>query len=100
MIKLIELLQELPEEISDMNFPEVLRNSRDKLGLMQYKVAEHLGIQTGRLKNLETGYFRSIPAAKEIEDISEFYGLPLDEMKEKAERYVYEKQHGIRKLYA
>lgn len=97
MTQLIQLIQDLPREIKEMTFPEILRNSRDKIGLMQYRVAEHVGMLPSRLKNLESGWFKTMPPAKELRSICEFYGLPLDEIRKKAETFI--KSREVRKLY-
>lgn len=82
------ILSEFTEELGKFTFSEALREARDRVGLMQYRVAEHLKMSLGRLKNLETGYFRVMPSASEIRDICEFYQLPREEMIRKAELHV------------
>jgi len=88
MKKLDEMMEELRDRLPDMSFSQIVREARDSLGLMQYRTAEHLCMGLGRLKNLETGYFRVMPSAAEIRDICEFFGLPQDLMITKAEEHV------------
>lgn len=97
MTKLIELVEEIPQVVEEMTFSEVLRNARDKVGLLQYRVAEHLRMNIGRLKNLETGYFRGMPQSDEIRNICEFYGLDVSDMIEKAEKQLADRE--VKKNY-
>lgn len=87
-MQLIELVKEIPQGIEEKHFCEILRTSREKIGLMQYKAAEHMEMNVTRLKALETGYFRVMPAADELRNICEFYGLPYEVMLKKAETHV------------
>lgn len=97
MNKLTDLVEEISQDISSMTFSEVIRNARDKVGLRQYKVAEHIRMTPSRLKNLESGYFRGIPQADEIRSLCSFYSLDYEEMLEKAEQQVAARE--VRKLY-
>lgn len=91
MSELEQIFIGLKEEIDGLNFSETIRQSRTKIGLMQYRAAEHLKMTIGRLKNLETGYFRIMPSASEIRDLCNFYGLPQEEMILRAEAHVAER---------
>ena len=88
MNKFDKILEELKRELDGLSFSEAIREGRDRLGLMQYRLAEHLKMSQGRLKNLETGYFRVMPSPSEIRDISEFYNFPIQKMIKKAEKHV------------
>ena len=88
MIELTQLLKSLDQEVESMSFSETIRHARDTLGLRQYKVAIHLGISPGRLKNLETGYFRVMPRDEEIGKLSAYYHLSRGMLEEKAEKHV------------
>lgn len=97
MNKLTDLVEEISQDITSMTFSEVLRNARDKVGLRQYKVAEHICMTPSRLKNLEAGYFRGVPQADEIRGLCSFYGLDYEKMLEKAEQQIADRE--VRKLY-
>lgn len=87
-----KILEDFSIEIGDLSFSEVLRDARDKLGLMQYRAAEHMNFSHGRLKNLETGYFRQMPTANEINMICDFYCLSSKEMRKKARDHIEERR--------
>lgn len=99
MSQLKQIFSNLKENIDELNFSETIRNARDCVGLMQYRAAEHLRMTIGRLKNLETGYFRVMPTASEIRNLCDFYGLPHDQMISKAEEYVSERKRKVRGVY-
>ena len=91
MNKFDEILYELKQELDGLSFSETIREARDRIGLMQYRAAEHLKMSIGRLKNLETGYYRDMPTAVEIRDICDFYSLPREIMIQKAEKHIAER---------
>lgn len=86
------ILKEIRSEMDSMTFSQLIRETRDRLGLMQYRCAEFMNMHLNRLKNLETGYFRNMPSAMEIESLSRFYEIPLDILKAKAEKHVEERK--------
>lgn len=88
MNRLDEILIEMLVEAPSMSFSEIIRETRDKLGLKQYVAAEHLKIPMARLKNLETGYFRDMPKANEVKELSDLYKVPFDLLTAKAEKHV------------
>lgn len=92
MNKLQQIITDLRKELDDLTFSETIREARDRIGLMQYRTAEHLHMTLGRLKNLETGYFRVMPSASEIRNICEFFELPHDKMIKKAETHIAERR--------
>lgn len=91
MNRLEEIITELKKEMIDMSFAEVLREARDRIGLVQYRAAEHLGMTMARLKNLEIGYFRAMPSAEEMRNICDFYNLSYALMEEKAKKHCDER---------
>lgn len=82
------LMSEFKERIPDMEFHEILRQARNTIGLMQYRVAENVGVGINRLKNLETGYFRTPIDPKELQRICYFYELPLPLMNKKMQDHL------------
>lgn len=83
-----ELLREAHKNIDELSFDEILRDSRDALGILAYAVADILGIPQYRLKLLESGMFRQVPPLRELRIFSKLYGVPLEVLKEKAEAHV------------
>ena len=83
-----QILNELKLEMHDMTFSETVREARDRLGLLQYRAAQHMKMPMPRLKNLETGYFRDMPTTAEINEICDFYELPRDKMVRKAQQHI------------
>jgi len=81
-------INEIKKNIENLSFSEILRQSRDKIGLIQYRTAQFLGFGINRLKNLETGHFRAMPGWEEIESICKFFELPKDIMTRKAEEHI------------
>ena len=82
------IMDEIYDEMPDMDFSSIIRESRDRLGLMQYRTAEFLGMKLGRLKNLETGYFRKMPKEEEVKEICDFFEFPFDMMWDKAKKHI------------
>jgi len=87
MNRIEEIITELKAELKDMDFSEVIRTARDRIGLVQYRAAEHLNMPIARLKNLEIGYFRVKPSTEELRNICDFYNLPFALMDEKATKH-------------
>lgn len=85
MNKINLILEELKIKMDDMEFGEVILEARERIGMRQYRAAEMMGMTIGRLKRLETGFFKAMPSATEIREICELFGLPKDKMIEKAE---------------
>lgn len=84
----LELIQDKQEEVE---FSTLIRDSRDALGLKQYRAAEFIGVSCGRLKNLETGYFRDMPSNAEISSIARLYDLNLNMLEQKAKSHCEER---------
>lgn len=75
----------------EVDFATLIRDSRDAIGLKQYRAAEFIGISCGRLKNLETGYFRDMPSPDEITSIARLYDLKPNLLEEKAKTHCEER---------
>ena len=88
MHKFDQIINELKLEMHNMTFSETIREARDRLGLIQYRAAQHMKMPKARLKNLETGYFRDMLSSSEIWDICDFYDLPKDKMTRKAQQHI------------
>lgn len=97
MNRLDEILLEMRIEAPNLSFSQILRHTREKLGLRQYSAAEHLRMTMARLKNLETGYFRDMPKLGEVKEISDLYKVPFDMLIEKAEKHVKERKKSIKR---
>lgn len=80
----------------EKTFCGLIRETRDALGLRQYKVAEMIRMPIQRLKNLETGYFRVMPQDDEINRLSAFYELPESILKKKAEEHVRSRKNQLK----
>ena len=83
-----KMLDTLRAKAPEMEFQDIIREARDLIGIRQYRAGEFLGIPMNRIKNLETGYFRSMPRYEEILALSQFYEISFDLLKEKAEEHV------------
>lgn len=83
-----ELLKEVHNNIDELSFDQILRESRDALGMLAYAVADIVGIRVYRLKQLESGMFRKVPPMRELRILSKLYGISLEVIKEKAEAHV------------
>lgn len=88
MNKFDEIITEIKADMDNMTFGDVIREARERMGIRQYKAAEFMNLTMGRLKRLETNFFRSMPQADELRNVCEFYELPLQEMIKKAEEHV------------
>ena len=92
-----EIVDEVKEEMKDASFSDYVREARDRIGLKQYRAAEFCGITLGRLRNLESGYFRSMPTDTELRKFADVYDMEYERLYEKAEEYV-EKRKRDRKV--
>lgn len=54
-------------QLGNISFGEILRNTRDILGLKQWRLAEFLDVRPARLKHLEANIFREIPDPQLVE---------------------------------
>lgn len=88
MVAIKELIEEVKQDMDAMEFHQVLYETREKLGLRLYRVAEHANMTMGRLKRLEAGMFCTMPDRSEIDSICGFYGLPVEKMIDKAAAHV------------
>jgi len=91
LIVLEDALGPIQETQKEQDFAELIRNARDALGIKQYRAAEFIGISTGRLKNLETGYFRDMPAHAELIAIARLYDLNMNLLEKKAHTHCEER---------
>jgi transcriptional regulator with XRE-family HTH domain len=90
LIVLQEAIEQVYGNLDRFDFGEMLRVSREAIGLKQFKASEFLGIAPARLKNLETGYFRSMPSEAEMQAISRLYDIQYGIVHEKAKSHVDE----------
>jgi predicted transcriptional regulator len=92
ILKILEAaLQKVHDLKEVLSFPDLIRKSRDILGIKQYRAAEFVKVSQQRLKNLETGYFRDMPTILELKALAEFYCLPYDLLVQKAKKHVQER---------
>jgi|GEM_PF-3388462 len=87
-----QIMESVKQECQEASFHDYIREARDRIGLKQYRAAEHCGITLGRLRNLESGYYRQMPGEEELRRFAELYELPYDVLYEKAEEYVNQRQ--------
>lgn len=90
-----DLLQKIHNDTQDMPFNDLIREHRDRLGLMQYRAAEHLGMKLNRLRNLETGYFRDMPRDAELDALAMVYEIERKVLEKKAIEHV--QKHTVNK---
>lgn len=88
LIVLQEAIAPVYASLERFEFGEMLRVSREAIGLKQFKASEFLGIAPARLKNLETGYFRSMPSEAELQAIARLYDIQYGIVHEKAAAHV------------
>lgn len=69
------------------DFPSLIKELREAIGLKQYRAAEFIGVTHNRLKNLESGHFREMPSTFEIAAISRLYDVEEKELVTKAESF-------------
>ena len=91
LILLEDALGPIHEKQEEADFATLIRDSRDAIGMKQYRAAEFIGIPCGRLKNLETGYFRDMPTQDEIMAISRLYDLKPNMLESKAKSHCEER---------
>lgn len=91
LIVLEDALGPIQERQTDIDFACLIRDSRDAIGMKQYRAAEFIGISCGRLKNLETGYFRDMPTPDEISALARLYDLKPNVLEKKAKSHCEER---------
>lgn len=84
-------LREVFSKCEVLSFSELIRQSRDALGIKQYRAAEFVGISQQRLQNLETGYYRDLPSQNELTGLSEVFNIDFDILESKAQQHVAER---------
>lgn len=87
-----ELLEPVRKDAEQMTFSEIIRQARDTLGIRQYRIAELCGVNTNRLKNLETGYFRNMPDIRIIRTLAAIYEIPEPTLVRKCKEHVEERR--------
>lgn len=87
-----KIMSTIKKDADEMPFHDLIRESRDRLGLKQYRAAEHCGMTLGRLRNLESGYYRKLPTKEELEAISEMYEIDINLLNVKAVAHVEQRQ--------
>ena len=87
LLVLEEALLPVKEDMDEMDFAQIIRECRTAIGLKQYRAAEYIGVNGGRLKNLETGYFRDMPSHGEIQAFARLYDLNPNVLEQKAEEH-------------
>lgn len=88
MNRLEEILTEMQVETLKLSFSGILRKTREKLGIRQYRAAEYLKMPMSRLKNLENGFFAELPKSREFKEFSELYKIPYEFLVSKAQKQV------------
>ena len=96
-MKIFDIIMDgIRAEMYLLPFHEILRQSRDRLGLLQYRTAEFLGMRINRLKNLESGFFRAMPLEEEFEAIAEFFELPRGLLEDKAAIHIRSRRKDLK----
>lgn len=88
------ILDELKEEMVEMEFPHIIREARERLGISQVRLSKLIGVTYNRIKNLELGHFRTIPRMKEMKGLSDAYGIEVNFLKSKAVSFLKKKLQG------
>lgn len=84
-------LSEVRANSEELSFSDLIRKSRDALGIKQYRAAEFIGISQQRLQNLETGYYRDLPSDNELTGLSKVYNIDIQLLGDKAKQHVCER---------
>jgi transcriptional regulator with XRE-family HTH domain len=104
MNKLNDSLQELNYIIGNsekMDFPQLLVGLRRSHSLTRETVVSDLGVSYLKFFHLENGDFLRLPEENLLVKISEYYGIPLNTLKEKAIDFVNTKiSSKPKKVYA
>ena len=80
------------KKVEHLSFADFLKEAREAIGLKQYRAAEFAGICSGRLKNLETGYFRDMPTVDELNALAALYDVQVGILYEKAKEHVQQRR--------
>ncbi|NGX36896.1 MAG: hypothetical protein K1000chlam2_00041 [Chlamydiae bacterium] len=82
-----EAIEPLRKQMNECDFPTIIRDARESIGLKQYRAAEFIGVTCNRLKNLESGYFRDVPALSVLAAIARLYDFNPNLLEEKAVKF-------------
>lgn len=74
---LMKTLDKVRENITEMSLGEIMRNTRDILGMKQWKLADLLGINITQLKHLECNSFKTEPDEKILRRFCEVFDYDL-----------------------
>ena len=85
-----KVLEKVHKKIDALSFCDLIRKSRDALGIKQYRAAEFVGVSQQRIKNLETGFFRGMPSTPELHALGVLYDIKFSILKKKAVQHVHE----------
>lgn len=96
LLVLEEALAPVKKALEELDFAQIIRECRTALGLKQYRAAEFVGVAGSRLKNLETGYFRDMPDAAEIQAFARLYDINPNILEKKAEEHCRARTKSLR----
>jgi transcriptional regulator with XRE-family HTH domain len=96
LIVLEDAIKKIHKNVAQRDFSQIIRDCRVALGLKQYRAAEFAGIAETRLKNLETGYFRTMPASCEIHAFARLYDLNPNILEQKAKEHCIERTKNLK----
>ncbi len=88
LVTLEKELEKVHKEIDTLSFSDLIRRSRDAVGMMQYRAGEFAGVSQGTIKNLETGYFRQMPTRSQLLALGALWGIEFSVLEKKAKEHV------------
>ena len=94
-LTLEEAIEPVKKMVNDCEFPTLIKELREAIGLKQYRAAEFIGVTHNRLKNLESGHFREMPTLQELSALSRLYDINQNTLETKAENFC--EQRSIRR---
>ncbi len=72
-MSVLEELNPIKEKLKDLSLGEIMRGTRDLLGLKQWKLASLLGLNVAQMKILESNTYRDDPRREVIEKFCELF---------------------------
>ena len=73
-MNILNELDQIKDKINELSLGEIMRGTRDLLGMKQWKLASLLGVKVAQMKILESNTYRDDPDAEIIGKFCELFG--------------------------
>jgi len=88
-MKILNELEPIKVKLHELSLGEIMRGTRDLLGLKQWKIASLLGLNVAQMKILESNTYRADPDPQIIREFCELFGYDFHKVWDQAVSHVY-----------